>query len=270
MNQRLNDFDGARYTFSAKEKDAETGYSYFGSRYYSSELGIWLSVDPMSDKYPSLSPYTYCADNPVKLVDPNGEDYEVVVEGNTITIKATYYVTKDTRKGVEEAIRNFTEQSPYLSYTSQEGKTYSIKFDLTIAEEFDTPEQAKQAKKNNESCGYANYCVSGETLTPPGSDKPALGQTIKGTDITIRTDRTSDYRTFTHEIGHSLGFGHWMFGVMGEDLGDTQIFNEYIQQSMYRAGFAETQSLSTSLNFSTDDMWRYVGKGIVKYKTKKR
>ena len=62
------------YTFSAKEKDTETGFSYFGSRYYSSDLSIWLSVDPMSDKYPSLSPYTYCANNPIKLVDPNGED----------------------------------------------------------------------------------------------------------------------------------------------------------------------------------------------------
>ena len=64
------------YTFSAKEKDTETGYSYFGSRYYNSDLSIWLSVDPMSDKYPSLSPYVYCADNPVKLVDPNGEAWE--------------------------------------------------------------------------------------------------------------------------------------------------------------------------------------------------
>ena len=45
------------YTFSAKEKDSETGLSYFGSRYYSSDLSVWLSVDPMSDKYPSLSPY---------------------------------------------------------------------------------------------------------------------------------------------------------------------------------------------------------------------
>ena len=61
------------YTFSAKEKDTETGLSYFGSRYYSSDLSIWLSVDPMSDKYPSLSPYVYCANNPIKLVDPNGE-----------------------------------------------------------------------------------------------------------------------------------------------------------------------------------------------------
>ncbi|MBO4655989.1 MAG: hypothetical protein J5644_10625, partial [Bacteroidales bacterium] len=64
----------ARYTFSAKEKDTETGYSYFGSRYYSSDLSIWLSVDPMSDKYPSLSPYTYCANNPIRLMDPNGEE----------------------------------------------------------------------------------------------------------------------------------------------------------------------------------------------------
>ena len=62
------------HTFSAKEKDTETGLSYFGARYYSSDLSIWLSVDPMSDKYPSLSPYTYCANNPVKLVDPNGEE----------------------------------------------------------------------------------------------------------------------------------------------------------------------------------------------------
>ena len=66
--------DHSSHTSSAKEKDSETGLSYFGARYYSSDLSIWLSVDPMSDKYPSLSPYVYCADNPVKLVDPNGEE----------------------------------------------------------------------------------------------------------------------------------------------------------------------------------------------------
>ena len=64
------------YTFSAKEKDPETGLSYFGSRYYSSDLSIWLSVDPMAAKYPSLSPYVYCADNPVRCVDPNGEEID--------------------------------------------------------------------------------------------------------------------------------------------------------------------------------------------------
>ena len=74
INQKLSGFDGVRFTFSAKEKDVETGLSYFGSRYYSSDLSIWLSVDPMAAKYASLSPYVYCANNPVKLVDPDGEE----------------------------------------------------------------------------------------------------------------------------------------------------------------------------------------------------
>ena len=64
------------HTFSAKEKDSETGLSYFGARYYSSDLSIWLSVDPQASKYPSLSPYVYCANNPIKLVDPNGEEID--------------------------------------------------------------------------------------------------------------------------------------------------------------------------------------------------
>ena len=58
---------------TGKELDAETGFSYFGARYLDHELlTSWLSVDPMADKYPSVSPYAYCAWNPVKLVDPDG------------------------------------------------------------------------------------------------------------------------------------------------------------------------------------------------------
>ena len=86
VNQRTTDFS-ARYTFSAKEKDSETGLSYFGSRYYSSDLSVWLSVDPMAAKYPSLSPYVYCANNPVKVVDPNGEEiYEFDENGKYLRV----------------------------------------------------------------------------------------------------------------------------------------------------------------------------------------
>ena len=61
--------------FTGKELDAETGYGYFGARYMNHELMTgWLSVDPMADKYPNISPYAYCAWNPVKLVDPDGKE----------------------------------------------------------------------------------------------------------------------------------------------------------------------------------------------------
>ncbi len=43
-------------------------------------MTMWLSVDPMADKYPSISPYAYCAWNPVKLIDPEGK--EVYITGD--------------------------------------------------------------------------------------------------------------------------------------------------------------------------------------------
>ena len=72
-------------SFTGKERDSETGFSYFGARYYDSDvLTGWLSVDPLADKYPSLSPYAYCAWNPVKLVDPDGETpITAILEGVT-------------------------------------------------------------------------------------------------------------------------------------------------------------------------------------------
>ena len=65
----------SRFSFTGKERDEETGYGYFGARYMDHELmTMWLSVDPMADKYPSISPYNYCMWNPVKLIDPDGCD----------------------------------------------------------------------------------------------------------------------------------------------------------------------------------------------------
>jgi RHS repeat-associated protein len=69
------------YTFSGKEKDAETGYSYFGARYYDSDLSVWLSVDPLADKYLSTSGFMYVMGNPIGNIDPNGLE-NIVVVGN--------------------------------------------------------------------------------------------------------------------------------------------------------------------------------------------
>ena len=65
-----------RYKFTGKERDQETGYDFFGARYLSSILSHWLSVDPLADKYPNISPYAYCSWNPVKFVDPDGRYFE--------------------------------------------------------------------------------------------------------------------------------------------------------------------------------------------------
>lgn len=43
------------------------------AQHYHPTLSIWLSVDPMADKYPGVCPYAYCGNNPVVLKDPNGD-----------------------------------------------------------------------------------------------------------------------------------------------------------------------------------------------------
>ena len=125
VDQRLNSFDGVRYTFSAKEKDTETGYSYFGSRYYSSDLSVWLSVDPMAAKYPSLSPYVYCADNPVKLVDPNGEEaWEPDGKGGWIAQKGdnAWTLHRDAGISFEKAIKLMKAQGFVFTDNDQKVK----------------------------------------------------------------------------------------------------------------------------------------------------
>jgi RHS repeat-associated protein len=72
IDQRTTSWN-TMFTFSGKERDEESSYSYFGARYYNSDLSIWLSVDPRASSYPSLTPYNYCMNSPVMYTDPNGE-----------------------------------------------------------------------------------------------------------------------------------------------------------------------------------------------------
>lgn len=60
------------YKFNGKELDEETGLYYYGARYYDPKTSIWLSVDPLMEKYPNFNPYAYCYQNPINIIDPTG------------------------------------------------------------------------------------------------------------------------------------------------------------------------------------------------------
>jgi RHS repeat-associated protein len=63
--------DTNRYLFSSKESDSRSGLEYFGSRYYDSEVGRWLTPDPLGF-VDGPNTYLYCLDNPINSVDPYG------------------------------------------------------------------------------------------------------------------------------------------------------------------------------------------------------
>ncbi len=46
----------------------------FGARNFDPQTGKWLSIDPMAGKWDSYSPYNFTLNNPILIVDPNGED----------------------------------------------------------------------------------------------------------------------------------------------------------------------------------------------------
>ena len=64
-----------RYKFTGKERDQESGYDYFGARYYWSDYAHFITPDPLSDNDPGISSYAYCHWNPIGFVDPDGEEW---------------------------------------------------------------------------------------------------------------------------------------------------------------------------------------------------
>ncbi len=78
--------DNNHYKFTGKERDSETGFDYFGARYYASGMGRWLSPDysdgpeavPFADlnNPQSLNLYAYVQDNPLGTTDPDGHHTE--------------------------------------------------------------------------------------------------------------------------------------------------------------------------------------------------
>ncbi|MEJ2627348.1 MAG: RHS repeat-associated core domain-containing protein [bacterium] len=72
--------EDTRYDFTGKERDRGTGLHYFGARYYDAEIGRWVSIDAFSDKYPSMTPYQYAANNPINFIDVNGDSIWIQYE----------------------------------------------------------------------------------------------------------------------------------------------------------------------------------------------
>jgi RHS repeat-associated protein len=82
--------------FSGKERDAETGWDYFGARYYGSKIGRFTTVDPHQNIEANLvnpqawNRYSYVLNNPLRYTDPDGRCAEPVTCSLVVGLALTW------------------------------------------------------------------------------------------------------------------------------------------------------------------------------------
>ena len=86
---RSRNFDRHPYRFTGKELLSAHGLDWYdsGARMQEFHIPRFTTMDPLCEKYYSISPYAYCNNNPVKYVDPDGESWRLTydrIEGGVI------------------------------------------------------------------------------------------------------------------------------------------------------------------------------------------
>ena len=165
-------------SFTGKEKDAETGYGYFGARYMDHELmTMWLSVDPLADKYPSISPYAYCAWNPVKLVDQKGDSLDIagatIAQNDILSIVCPEYRTRISFNGNKVCVNvdgltqgDIEKDAGFLTLYNMVNCKEKI---LYQAEDIINRKGEPIIIENNSKTPYSQYYKKGDPL-PDGYD----------------------------------------------------------------------------------------------------
>ncbi len=160
--------DDTPYNFTGKERDVDTGYDYFGARYYDSRIGRWMSVDPLVEKYPGLSPYNYVANNPLLLIDKKGDSVSVITSGpatqNTPTNSTSNSLGGHTAINVDGNIYSFEGNGKWQEY-QYDGYMANEKQVRTVTEQTVDVDQTKVQDflDNSQNGTYnveTNSCVS--------------------------------------------------------------------------------------------------------------
>ena len=225
--------DWQPYKFSGKESLTRVGLDLydFGARMYSPSNMRWMTMDPLAEKYYSISPYAYCAGNPINFVDPTGME-----------------IDEDSLKEWEELKRKIERERDRL-----QSKINKLN---ARAEAKGWSSEKLASKIGNKAERLASLNSSIETMgTLEGSDQVySLSHTVNGENggVTLNTStnvidiRFGGTANFVHEMTHA---GQFESGdIAFSNNGMSYLQDVYDEVAAYKAQFGFSPSSVTGLS----------------------
>ena len=196
------------YLFNAKEFDEETGMYYYGARYYEPRLSLWMSVDPLEEKYYNSSSYAYCNNNPIRFIDPDGKIVIASDENakrniiNTLSDAEAKYVQFD-----KNGVLNYRLLSKYEGSSDNFSalKTLSESSTNYLFNVSDKDINGKAFFEKGTNRDYPNNYLYGITNLPNAENDPSPDE-----NVYIFTASFLDERTQAKNTAHE-GYGHAYF-----------------------------------------------------------
>ncbi|MFZ1515365.1 MAG: hypothetical protein WAT21_08205 [Saprospiraceae bacterium] len=235
-------FDGEyRYGYGGHEKDNEIkgsgNHISFINYGYDPRIGRRWRFDPLASKHPDWTPYNYCANNPILLVDPDGRDWvisqsikddgttviQIMVTGKLINQSSTAYTSDQmsaysTRLG--DAIKSYyggasedkfeVNVTTNISVASNDNQLSSTDHAFSIVDDGKLPDsQNPGGFRPAGVIGHASFGMLGVYInenvlsgTPVGIPYIEAG-TGRGADGSPTLERTG-----SHELGHTGTLTH--------------------------------------------------------------
>ena len=214
-----------RKHFGGKEETGDAGLNLldFGARYYDPYSFSWTSADPLAENSSNLTPYSFCGDNPVNYIDPEGKDWTRKFRRNTVIVSMKLYSDRTSYPSAKQAA-DFWNKRKGDTYT-RNGKEYQVRYEILV-QEVDAPKRFEQSNF---------YTVTTDELVNP-QGQPLAGKTeIDHDNVFVResysisnpnSDKSEQSTTGAHELGHLMGIeGHKDGTIMSESQNEKRSAN---------------------------------------------